>query len=33
MENQNISLRVLKEENKNIEKVMAEQLSQRKGII
>jgi len=33
MENQNISLRVLKEENKNIEKVMYDQLSQRKEII
>jgi len=33
MENQNISLRVLKEENKNIEKVMYDQLNQRKEII
>lgn len=33
IENQSLSLRVLREENKNIEKMMGEQISQRKTII
>lgn len=33
MENQNVSIKVLREENRNIEKVLTDQINQRKTII
>jgi hypothetical protein len=33
LENQGVSLKILKEENRNIEKVMTDQINQRKVII